>query len=147
MQRELNNFKKKNITLENKVKELEKNEEEIKNITEKSKSLNEELLNLKNNIAEKEEAITKLEQIRDEKRHDLKYDKEEFSADKFYDVIIKINTLKDIKKGWEIKLNQENKYDSLIKNRSLRVGVIGNGNKGKSFFLQKIIWKRITKRN
>jgi hypothetical protein len=145
LQRELNNFKKKNITLENKVKELEKNEEEIKNITEKSKSLNEELLNLKNNIAEKEEAITKLEQIRDEKRHDLKYDKEEFSADKFYDVIIKINSLKDIKKGWEIKLNQENKYDSLIKNRSLRVGVIGNGNKGKSFFLQKLSGKELPK--
>ena len=58
----------------------------------------------------------------------------------FYDVIVDINSIKDISKGWEIKMNPNGKqnYEKFKKEKILRVGVIGNANKGKSFLLSKI---------
>ena len=58
----------------------------------------------------------------------------------FYDVIVCINSIKGIKKGWEIKMNQIalDKYEKLKKDRIIKIGVIGNSNKGKSFLLSKI---------
>ena len=59
---------------------------------------------------------------------------------KFYDVIIDIKSLKDINKGWEIKmdLNGEKRFKEYKDNRALIIGVIGNSNKGKTFLLSKI---------
>ena len=58
----------------------------------------------------------------------------------FYDVIIDINSIKDINKGWEIKMSQraKEKYNSLKKEKIIKIGVTGNLNKGKSFLLSKI---------
>ena len=58
----------------------------------------------------------------------------------FYDVIININSIKDICKGWEIKMNDyaKNNYKKLIESKPIKIGVIGNANKGKSFLLSKI---------
>ena len=58
----------------------------------------------------------------------------------FYDVIIDIQSIKDINKGWEIKMSQRAKenYNSLKKEKIIKIGVIGNSNKGKSFLLSKI---------
>ena len=55
----------------------------------------------------------------------------------FYDVIIDINSIKDINKGWEIKMSERAKenYESLKKEKIIKIGVIGNSNKGKSFIL------------
>ena len=63
---------------------------------------------------------------------------DEIEPTKFYDVIIPIQSIKDIIKGWKIKLSKNIKYKEIIKERVLKVGVIGNSNKGKSFILSKI---------
>ena len=59
---------------------------------------------------------------------------------KFYDVIIDIKSIKDITKGWEVKMNEraENEYENFKKGKIIKIGVIGNSNKGKSFLLSKI---------
>ena len=58
----------------------------------------------------------------------------------FYDIIVPIQSIKDITKGWEIKLSDrfKNNYQKLINEEALRIGIIGNSNKGKSFFLSKL---------
>ena len=58
----------------------------------------------------------------------------------FYDVIIDIKSIKDISKGWEVKFSKraEEKYKEFKKERIIKIGVIGNSNKGKSFLLSKI---------
>ena len=58
----------------------------------------------------------------------------------FYDVIVDIKSVKDISEGWEIKMNEnaKNKYEEFKKEEVIKIGVIGNANKGKSFLLSKI---------
>ena len=59
----------------------------------------------------------------------------------FYDVIVSIKSIMDISKGgWNIKLSDNFQKDSknLINNKALRIGIIGNSNKGKSFILSKL---------
>ena len=58
----------------------------------------------------------------------------------FYDIIIDIKSIKDICQGWEIKMSEraEKNYQELKKDKVIRIGVIGNSNKGKSFLLSKI---------
>ena len=58
----------------------------------------------------------------------------------FYDVIIDINSIKDINKGWKIKMSERAKenYQLLKKEKIIKIGVIGNSNKGKSFILSKL---------
>jgi len=66
--------------------------------------------------------------------------KENISYIDFYDVIIDIKSIKDIKKGWEIKMNErgKQKYKEHKEMKVIKIGVIGNSNKGKSFLLSKI---------
>ena len=58
----------------------------------------------------------------------------------FYDIIINIKSVKDIDKGWEIKMNEKGKkqYFEFKDEKIIRIGIIGNSNKGKSFLLSKI---------
>ena len=59
----------------------------------------------------------------------------------FYDVIINIKSIKDISKGWKIQMNErgEKQYEKYKKDKEIiKIGVIGNSNKGKSFLLSKI---------
>ena len=59
----------------------------------------------------------------------------------FYDVIINIKSIKDISKGWKIQMNEkgEKQYEKYRENKEIiKIGVIGNSNKGKSFLLSKI---------
>jgi hypothetical protein len=58
----------------------------------------------------------------------------------FYDLIIDIKSIKDIYKGWEIYMNDRGlkNYEEHKKNKVIKIGVIGNSNKGKSFILSKI---------
>ena len=68
----------------------------------------------------------------------LKYEK--LDPNNFYDIIVDIKSIKDINKGWEIKMKEEgkNNYNKYKYKEILKVGVIGNMNKGKSFLLSKI---------
>ena len=64
----------------------------------------------------------------------------DIDAKDFYDVIIPINSIKDITKGWEIKMSKRatESYENLKNKTIIKIGVIGNSNKGKSFILSKI---------
>ena len=65
----------------------------------------------------------------------------EFLGDKannYYDVVIEIDSInKLIKFGWKINYNEERKeiYDKIIKERTLKIGVLGVNNVGKSYIL------------
>ena len=67
-------------------------------------------------------------------------DEEEKKPVDFYDVIVKIDSIKGINKGWPVQMNERGKknYDLYKNIISLKIGVIGNANKGKSFLLSKI---------
>ena len=60
--------------------------------------------------------------------------------EKFYDIIVHIDSIKDINKGWRVEMspNAEKNYKNFKTQQALRIGVIGNANKGKSFILSKI---------
>lgn len=59
----------------------------------------------------------------------------------FYDIIININSLIDIKSGWKINFTENGlKKFNLLNNKKLGViGLIGNINKGKTFILSKLV--------
>ena len=116
-------------------------------------------------INEKDENIKKLEEINDEllsnidNRNNIKKAKEiEFitshgnnivrfnqyddniNFEEFYDIIININSIKQVNQGWDIKMNERGKlrFEEYKKEPALIIGMIGNSNKGKSFILSKI---------
>ena len=57
-----------------------------------------------------------------------------------YDIIIKINSLRDLNKGWEIIFSElgEKTYNIMKNQEKLIVGVVGNRIKGKTFLLSKL---------
>ena len=63
-----------------------------------------------------------------------------FDPTQFYDVIVSINSIKDINKGWKIKFSDrfEKNYKDIVNSKVLKIGIIGNSNKGKSFILSKL---------
>ena len=96
--------------LKNEISKLRKENDDLKNLIEK-----------KNNIATQLNKINK-------------------NIEDFYDVIIDIKSIKDINKGWKIKISDkgEKKYNEFKNEKVIKIGVIGNINKGKSFILSKI---------
>ena len=58
----------------------------------------------------------------------------------FYDIIVHIDSIKDINKGWKIEMNQngQQNYQNHKNEKVIKIGVIGNANKGKSFILSKL---------
>ena len=58
----------------------------------------------------------------------------------FYDIVIDIKSVKDISKGWKIKMSEKgkNNYENYKKEKVLKIGIIGNANKGKSYILSRI---------
>jgi len=58
----------------------------------------------------------------------------------YYDVIVHIDSIKNINKGWKIEMNQIGKqnYQNNKNEKLIKIGVIGNANTGKSFLLSKI---------
>jgi len=129
------------------TKEINLKNEKIDQLEIYNKNLNQ---TIKNKEKEIEELNNKLKEI-DELKKDIEKKNKFFEnfkgkfdtklAEDFYDVIINIKSITEITKGWEIKFNSKKgkeEYDKMIKEEVLKVGVIGNGNKGKSFFLSKI---------
>ena len=164
-----NNIKKKNIKFKNEIKELKAKEENInKNLIEKEKEIEKFKNEIK--ILQKDKQlleiaingdITTINQLKNlgvvgeylkPKENIIKVDPEtnkiitkgKINKDiifiDFYDVIIDINSIKDINKGWGIKMSEKAKhnYQSLKNGKIIKIGVIGNSNKGKSFILSKL---------
>ena len=65
------------------------------------------------------------------------YDEQKFID--FYDIILKINSIRDVLNGWNIEFSEKGKdyYEKMKVRNFLKIGVAGAGNKGKSFLLQK----------
>ena len=61
-------------------------------------------------------------------------------SENFYDLIIDINSIKDIDKGWQMKMNDKGleNYKNHKNEKVIKIGIIGNSNKGKSFILSKL---------
>jgi len=162
---DLNKERSKNIELneiikrqEQSIKDLTKDKNELNsiintkenNLRKKSQELNEEKnkinqekINLQNQIRQNE--IYRKEYENKMKIIDESSDKSHLyegkSSEEFYDVIIKINSIKYLDEGWDISMNEKgqnnyNKYKDV--NTIIRLGVIGNENKGKSTILHKI---------
>ncbi len=62
----------------------------------------------------------------------------------FYDLVFKIDSFRNLKKkeqgdyGWDILYSKDFDYDKRTKEELVRIGVVGHGNRGKSFILSKL---------
>ena len=58
----------------------------------------------------------------------------------FYDLIVCINSIKEINNGWNIEMSKKGKenYEKFKSEKIIKIGIIGNSNEGKSFLLSKI---------
>ena len=139
-------------TLENKIKEIEfDNKSKIETLNkekavlemavngdiDKIDKLNDYGINI-NNIKELKKNTISVGEDNNiiVKKTNKIFDKKDFIN--FYDVIIDIKSIKDITQGWEIKMKEEAKYEEYKTQKIIKIGVIGNSNKGKSFLLSKI---------
>jgi len=89
-----------------------------------------------NDIKKKYENILKYNDKEKPKEEDLKTPQEEY-----YDAIVEINSIKSLrKKGWTLYYNKERKerYQQLVSEETLKIGVIGLNNVGKTFILSKL---------
>ena len=104
-------------------------------LTEKLKDL--QNVEKQNNILEQENS--KLTDLINKGETKIKFlDK---SAEEYYDTIIGINSINSIRnEGWEIKYNPERKeiYQKIINEETIKIGVLGLNNVGKSYLLSKI---------
>ena len=133
-------------------RELKKQkEEEIKKINEDKKLIeiaingDIETINYLQQLGVKSDNLKQKSNILqiDENSNQIKGDKlesEKIDFKDFYDIIVDIKSVKDINKGWKIKMKEEGyeNYNKFKNEEILKIGVIGNSNKGKSFLLSKI---------
>ena len=108
---------------------------EKKELEKENKSLKETIRNEKNF----ENRANQLQNIIDLNRTKEDYLKKK--AEEFYDVIIDIDSINSLKKdGWQIKYNKERKdiYEKIISEETIKLGVLGINNVGKSYLLSKI---------
>ena len=125
---------KKNTTWQEEFKSLEK-DSKYKNLVSHIKDLEEQIeaLKIKNNGNEKI--------IKDfKKSEDQSKEYEDKKAEDFYDVIFKINSIINLSEGWDILMTEEGEknYGTFSKQSIIRIGVIGNENKGKTTILKKL---------
>jgi hypothetical protein len=158
-QNDLNKLSDKNLALkkqkEEEIKKIneeqKKKEEEIKKINKDKKLLeiaingNFEALNYLQQLGVKGDNLKPKSDILqiDENSNHIKGDKLENKKTgfmDFYDIIVDIKSVKDINKGWNIKMKKEGyeNYNKYKNEEILKIGVIGNSNKGKSFLLSKL---------
>jgi hypothetical protein len=133
---------KKNIDILNEekkclIKQLEDQKKELENSLNISKSNLNNLEKEINILKEKNKELNSKIKILDKIEEKQNLGKNPLD---FYDIIVNINSMQNIKNGWEIKINENGKkiIDSKEKNKKLVIGVMGNRNKGKSFLLQAI---------
>ena len=129
------------LNIDKKNLEIATKENPEKNVFGKKNGIAGENLKMKDNIIKVDPYSNQL--IENEKYQKEKYQKEKYQKEKyidFYDVIIHINSIKDLNKGWPIEMSPEGKknYEKFKNEKIFKIGVIGNLNKGKSFILSEI---------
>ena len=68
------------------------------------------------------------------------------ALEEFYDIVINIKSISSLSKeeGWPIKINKKIKDINNINLKSLfKIGILGNGNIGKSFLLSRLFNEKI----
>ena len=125
-----------------KYKILESKISELKDKEKQNINRNEELENkLKNKEKELEDVKNKIP-----KNLGLKFESDCKIGE--YDIVLDITSFKDlVNGGWKVKYKKGGRENYLNKKKenTIIVGVIGNGNKGKSFFLEKLSGYEIPK--
>ena len=143
---EYTKIKNENERLKNENKLIDKKTEHDE-ILELNKTLNIELEKEKNKKYILEQKIEELKrqkniQFDDYKKNDYNEEFIEKQLEEFYDVIINIKSINSLMKpeGWPIKWNTQRKpiIEKLKNEKLLKVGVLGNGNVGKSFLLSRL---------
>ena len=109
-----------------KIKEMEEINNEILNNFDKKLNINKRKKTIKNDKKNNNNILSNI------------YFNTNFED--FYDIIIDINSIKNINTGWKIKMNErgKNRFNEFKDTKALIIGVIGNSNKGKSFLLSQI---------
>jgi len=147
--------------LQKKLKKLEeenqqylaKNKQYLQENTQLSKE-KENLSKLNEGLTKEKEGLTKLNEDLTIVKDKLSKQTEGFSGqyhddrknlEKFYDVIVDVDSLRNITKGWEVKMTEIGKknYEIMKEKEILTVGVVGNRNRGKSFVLSKLSGARL----
>ena len=142
---ELSKNKRLDYNIREKNKEINNLNSNINKLNKKVENLNKELFEEKirtqsENLELKKENNKLKEVNEDLKSFGIKYNTENGKGD--YDIILCVDSIRNLtNKGWAIKYNKkEGKsiYEELKHNKTIVVGVVGNGNKGKSFLLKKL---------
>lgn len=114
--------------------------ENNKNIKMVLEQLQSEKLENEKLLKNKDEEINNIKKENMSQKIGLHFESDHKSGD--YDIILNITSFKDlIKDGWLIKYNKKDGkqiYLDKKDKKTIIVGVIGNGNKGKSFILEKL---------
>ena len=113
--------------------EKEKYDEKIILLETQNKELRRQIRELKYNLQNEENNKEKFNQ-------QFSTDFDNVEAEKFYDIIVGIDSIIKIKEGWKVRFSEEgNKiYKKNETKDCIKIGVVGNGNKGKSFLLNKL---------
>ena len=163
---EINNLKNERNSQKNEINslkvEINRQKNEINNLKNERNSQKNEINSQKNEINRQKNEINRQKNEVNCKKNEINNQKKEINSLKnkiselgnkiifdqtkdeipkdFYDAIIHINSIKDINKGWKIEMSEKGKQNYLkYKNDIIiKIGVIGNANKGKSFILSKI---------
>ena len=113
---------------------------EKEKIIEDLESIISEIINNidKNRMIYEKELESKINEMKNYIR--FRQHKDNIKFEDFYDLIININSIKEMNTGWDIKMNEKGKsrFEEYKKEDALIIGIIGNSNKGKSFLLSKI---------
>ena len=117
------------------IQKLEEKNKEFENVSNINKSNYIDLEKKLKSLEEKNKELMSLINVLNKNEEKKKLDKNPLE---FYDIIININSMQNIKNGWEIKMSENGKklIESNERNKKLVIGVMGNRNKGKSFILQ-----------
>ena len=118
------------------IKHYEKMDKTIESQNQKINELNEKA---KDYIQKEKENKQLIRRIKQEEPNENFLNK---AAEEYYDVVIDINSIKTLKNDcWEIKYNKEREkiYNEIVGEQTIKIGVLGLNNVGKSYLLSKIV--------
>jgi hypothetical protein len=138
--KEIDEKKKENQTLKDKINNLNNQYEGILKKNNNIENLKIENDNLKKQLKENNKKYKNSFDELNELKNTVRLGTDKFNEKETYDIIIDINSLRNLNKiGWEIKYPKgKEEYERKMKMDTIVIGVIGNRNKGKSFILQKL---------
>ena len=114
--------------------------------SDENRQLKEELEKYKDYESKNEKLSNHLNKLISQNETKMEYIKN--SSSKYYDVVIDINSINSLRnEGWDILYNEDRKenYEKIVTEKTIKVGVLGLSNVGKSYLLSKIINAEIPK--